>query len=95
MVVGSLAYSYYCALAVQLSAAEDLASNYLFLISSLLWLLGTAFFIDSSYPERIAGIVIQAERDARDPSRLEAMGRVERYATSSSLLLGAWSAPQR
>ena len=94
LVAGSLAYSGYCALAVQRSAAEDLASNELYLISSLLWLLGTAFLIHSSYPERVAGIVTQAERDARDPSRIEAMGAVERYATSSSLLLGAWSAPQ-
>ena len=91
LVAGSLAYSGYCALAVQLSAAEDLASNQLYLISSLLWLLGTAFLIHSSYPERVAGIVTQAERDARDPSRIAAMGAVERYATSSSLLLGAWN----
>ena len=57
LVAGSLAYSGYCALAVQRSAAEDLASNQLYLISSLLWLLGTAFLIHSSYPERVAGIV--------------------------------------
>ena len=91
LVAGSLAYSGYCALAVQRSAAEGLASNQLYLSSSLLWLLGTAFLIHSSYPERVAGIVTQAERDARDPSRLAAMGALERYATSSSLLLGAWN----
>ena len=33
----------------------------------------------------------QAERDARDPSRIAAMRGLERYATSSSLLLGAWN----
>ena len=79
LVAGSLAYSGYCALAVQRSAAEDLASNQLYLISSLLWLLGTAFLIHSSYPERVAGVVTQAERDARDPSRIAAMGALERY----------------
>ena len=66
LVAGSLAYSGYCALAVQRSAAEDLASNELYLISSLLWLLGTAFLIHSSYPERVAGVVAPPTR-ARTP----------------------------
>ena len=39
----------------------------------------------------MAGIVTLAESDARDPSRLAAMGAFERYAGSSSLLLGAWN----
>ena len=36
LVVGSLAYSGYCALAVQLGAAEDVAANQLYLVT---WLL--------------------------------------------------------
>lgn len=90
LVFGSIAYSGYCALALECAGAADALANELYLTSSLLWLLGSTALIHSSYPERVLAITTSAEADARDPTRIGAMSAWERYVTSSSLLLGAW-----
>ena len=90
LVLGSIAYSGYCALALFFSAAVDTTANELYLASSLLWLLGSLALIHSSYPERVLALAALAESDAQDPSRLEAMTMWERHFGASSLLLGAW-----
>ena len=91
LVIGSVAYSCYCALALACSDAVDLLANELYLASSLLWLVGSFALIHSSYPERVTAIATTAEADARDGgARIGAMSAWERYVGASSLLLGAW-----
>ena len=90
LIIGSLAYSGYCALALECADPTDELANELYLASSLLWLVGSMALIHSSYPERVTAIATTAEADARDPTRIAAMSAWERYVSASSLLLGAW-----
>jgi len=90
LVFGSVLYTGYCALVLSLADAADVVATELYLASSVLWLCGSVALIHSSYPERVTSIATTAEADARDPTRLQAMGGWERYAGASSLLLSAW-----
>lgn len=91
LVFGSIAYSGYCALALECGDPADTLANELYLASSLLWLVGSVALIHSSYPERVVAIATTAEADARDLRRIAAMSAWERYVGASSLLLGAWA----
>ena len=90
LTLGSALYSGYCYLALQVDAPTDVLPNSLYLASSLLWLLGSAFLIHSSYPERVLHVASLAASDAADASRLRAMDWWERSVGASSLLLGGW-----